>query len=283
MNYLSKYSLWNQREKDIVYLTNKILDDGIYEYGIKPKGYRFLNILDTWESIEYIVKTNKSFIRFGDGEINLMRGINQPFQMYDKELVDRLYRILYNSNSAIAVGINDGYYVPLYSVENNIYNRRYSYDYRCFFKKYCNPKAVYLNGSFTFWNFGEHSESSEKFWRLWKEMFRGKKIAIICGKDILDKLQYDVFEYCLERQYIYGPSRHAWNEHEKIISSIAKEVNKDTFLLFILGMSGKAMIPEVTELGYVAWDIGHLAKSYDAYMKNIEYTEENVANFFAPD
>ena len=32
INYLTKHSLWDQREEDIVYLANKILDDVQYEY-----------------------------------------------------------------------------------------------------------------------------------------------------------------------------------------------------------------------------------------------------------
>ena len=38
LNYLSKNSLWDQREKDIVYLTNKILDDVQYEYDLIDGG-----------------------------------------------------------------------------------------------------------------------------------------------------------------------------------------------------------------------------------------------------
>lgn len=283
LNYLSKHSLWDQREEDIVYLTNKILDDGIYEYGIRPEGYKFLNILDTWKSIEYIAETNKSFVRFNDGEVRLMRGMDQPFQAYDKELVSRLYKILSDPDPNVVAGINKNYYIPLYNVVHNDYDRRNAYDLRWFFLENCDANAVYLDGTLTFWNFGEHSEESEKFWKAWKEMFRGKRIAIICGRGILDKLDYDVFELSDRREYIYGPSRHAWIEYERIMSDIVKNVSKDTLLIFILGMAGKAMIPEMSALGYVAWDIGHLAKSYDAYMKNTEYTEENVADFYAPD
>ena len=56
-----------------------------------------------------------------------------------------------------------------------------------------------------------------------------------------------------------------------------------TILVFILGMAGKAMIPETTSLGYVSWDIGHLAKGYDAYMRNVKPTQEFINDFFAPD
>lgn len=87
INYLSKHSLWEQREEDIVYLSNKILDDGIYEYGLQLQDYNYLNVLKQRESIELIIQSGKSFVRFNDGEINLMKGKDQPFQKYDKELV----------------------------------------------------------------------------------------------------------------------------------------------------------------------------------------------------
>ena len=283
INYLSKHALWNQREDDIVYLTNKILDDAIYEYDIKPNDYLFFNIMDTWESIDYIQNTNKSFVRFCDGEINLMKGINQPFQEYDVELVNRLYKILSSNDDRLAVGISRDYYIPLYKEQEVDYIRRHAYDYRCFFEKYCNKERKYLDGSFTFWNFGEHSPESELFWKKWKNMFSEKKIAIISGRGVLDKLEYDVFEQSKERLFIYGPNKHAWKEHDLIIDEIKNKVDKDYILIFILGMAGKAMIPETIQMGYTSWDIGHLAKSYDAYMKNIEYSKDNIAKFYAPD
>lgn len=33
----------------------------------------------------------------------------------------------------------------------------------------------------------------------------------------------------------------------------------------------------------MAWDIGHLAKDYDAYMRGIDKTEGNIAEFLKPD
>lgn len=283
INYLSKHSLWDQREEDIVYLTNKILDDGIYEYSLDLKEYKKYIILDKWESIDYISKTGLSFVRFNDGEINLMKGIDQPFQKYDRILVNIMFKMLRETNDKILVGINRDYFSSLYYLEHNGYIRRHAYDFRQFLHEYCNFDRTYIDASCTFWIFGEHSEESEKFWDTWKEMFRDKSITIVCGEGILDKLQYDVFELCKEKKFIYGPKKNAWSEHNRIITDITSKVDKDTLIVFILGMAGKAMIYEVTELGYTAWDIGHLAKGYDTYMKNTEYSPENISRFFAPD
>lgn len=282
INYLTKHSLWDQREEDIVYLTNKILDDGIYEYSLELDNYKKLKILNKNESVELILNSGKSFVRFGDGEIHLMQGLDQPFQKYEIEIARRLYHILENPRKDLLVALNREYYIPGYIRGNDSFMRRNSYDFRCFFKKYCGDETRYIDAACTFGGWGDRSESAYNFWNLWKEAFKDRSIAIVCGKHILDKLEYDIFELAKSKQFIYGPKKNAWDEHEKIIEKI-KKIDRQTIIVFILGMAGKAMIPEVADLGYVAWDVGHLAKSYNAFMTNMQVTPENIANFYAPD
>lgn len=43
------------------------------------------------------------------------------------------------------------------------------------------------------------------------------------------------------------------------------------------------MIPQLTDQGYMCWDVGHLAKYYDENKKKTVFTKEERANFFAPD
>lgn len=283
INYLTKHSLWDQREEDIVYLSSKILDDGIYEYGLQLQDYNYLTVLKQRESIELIIRSGKSFVRYGDGEINLMKGIDQPFQKYDEELVQKLYGILRTPRPNLLVGLNEYYFEPGYMYSNFDYNRRHAYEFRKFFKENCNKDTIYIDGQCTFYEFGNNGEETISFWNTWKEAFRGRELVIICGEGILDKLEYDVFEYAKSKKFVYAPSRHAWSNHAEIIDRIKKEANKDQLMVFILGMAGKAMIPEVTDLGYCAWDVGHLAKSYNAYRHNMQPTKENIEEFYAPD
>ena len=42
------------------------------------------------ESLDLILQDNKSVIRFGDGEFDLIRGASIPYQTYDSELANRL-------------------------------------------------------------------------------------------------------------------------------------------------------------------------------------------------
>ena len=282
INYLSKHSLWDQREEDIVYLTNKILDDGIFEYDLNLAGYKKINICSKEESLVKILKTGKSFVRFNDGEIRLMMGVDQPFQRYDEELAQRLMDILANPKENLLVGLNREYFHKGYDLRNNYFIRRNSYDFRSFFQNYCNLEANYIDGACTFFEWGNRDEAAYEFWTAWKNAFKDKDIVIVCGEHILDKLEYDVFEMAKSKKFIFGPKINAWDEHRSIIEKI-KQVDKRSIIIFILGMGGKAMIPEVTDLGYVAWDIGHMPKSYNAFMTEMPITKENIAKFYAPD
>lgn len=280
INYLMKHSLYDQREEDIVYLTNKILDDGIFEYGLEMDTNEYPNILSKKESIVKIKESGMSFVRLGDGEIALMQGKSHPFQTFNEEIRDILLNLLSGKEDKILVGLNKNYYISGQILPSN-YNRRNAYDFRCFFNKYYDKNTTYIDGACTFfYPPSERSKEHDLFWETWKDLFKNKQIVIICGEGILDKLKYDVFEYAKEKEYIYGSKTNAWNDREKIREEIIKNVSKDKTLVFILGMAGKALIPELTNYGYQCWDIGHLAKSYDVYMSFADYDRQD---FFAPD
>lgn len=282
--YLSKHKLWQQREDDIVFLSKKIVDDIGFEYNLIK--HPIIKVLNKEKSFELLKTTKKSFIRFGDGEINLMKGYNQPFQRYDKILANSLIEQLKNKNDDIYICVNYSYFSPLGNIysEYSDFERRYSYSFRKFLYQHCTPKSIYLDGAVTFWHkLGEYTENSSVFWNQWKEFFRNEKIAIICGRGVIDKLKYDVFEYAKEKKFIYGPNKNAWSERNIIIEDILSQVSKDWKLVFILGMAGKAIIPCMVEQGYIAWDIGHLAKGYDLYMKKVKVDMNIVRDFFKPD
>lgn len=284
LKYLLNNNLEQQREDDIYYLTEKILSDVNYEYSIDLTDEK-IKVLSKKDSLDLIMSSNKSFVRMNDGEIKLMKGFSQPFQKYEKDIVDKLFELLGNDDENIVVGINRDYFTSQRDLKDEYgkrYNRLYSFGFRNFLHKYCNPNKTFIDGACTFYEFGNFSEEADKFWNQWVDCFRGKKLTIVCGEGILDKLEYDVFQKADSINFIYGPKTDAWDKHNEIIDSILKE-SRDHTIIFILGMAGKAMIPEITGHGYVAWDIGHLAKGYNAYKTRMSATVENISSFFAPD
>ena len=64
---------------------------------------------------------------------------------------------------------------------------------------------------------------------------------------------------------------------------IQNNIPKDYLICIILGMTAKVLVAELTDMGYMAWDVGHLAKDYDVFMRKVEKTEDNRAEFWKPD
>jgi hypothetical protein len=128
-----------------------------------------------------------------------------------------------------------------------------------------------------------NKEYADETIKRWKEIFEGKNLVIVCGEGLLDEYEYDIFETAASKKIIDAPRRHAWREHGEIINKVKNTASKEDLVCFILGMGGKAMIPELADMGYLCWDVGHMAKYYNAYMTGMEWNAENVAKFYAPD
>ena len=281
INYLSKHSLWDQREQDIVYLTNKILDDVSYEYNIGFSGQKKINILSPHETLEIISKKNISFIRTGDGEITLMSGKNHSFQTYNSEIAEKLLRVIRKPPENLLVGINRGYFLSLNQFDNHDYYRRHAYELRKFYLENCSETAVYIDASVTCpLEVCTSTNQLLEYYSKWKRLFRGKEIVVICGEGLLNEYKYDIFEEADIRNVINCPRTNAWEKKDEIISEIYK-YNKNTLLVFILGQSGKAMITDIVNDGYICWDVGHLAKYYNAVMSGDD--SYNDPAFYAPD
>ncbi len=277
LNYLSKHSLWDQRETDILYLTNKIIDDVKYEYGLCDTND--IKVLSADESMEVLAKQPKSFVRIGDGEIRLILGEDQPFQQYDPILAKILKEEVSGRAGDIYVGLNYAYFSPF----PFNYVRRNAYDFRLVLEGMCDKSITYIDAGVTNAQIPYKSKSeAEKYVNWWRHFFEKKELVIVCGDHLLDDYSYNIFDQASSIEYIYGPRKNAWTERERIIEDI---VSYDTskWIVFILGMAGKGMIPELTNKGYYCLDIGHLAKYYNSYMEGATWTEEYTKKFYSPD
>jgi hypothetical protein len=282
INYLTKHSLWDQREEDIVYLTDKIVDDVAYEYSLDYSGKKNLNILTEDQSMTMLENTKKSFIRTSDGEINLMMGNDHPFLNYNKEVADILISALEQPKDNLMVAVSREYFIPLPHGGMDDYNRRHAYDFRRFYLAHCSESMTYLSTSFTNVFSCIDKDAQQARFDRWRNLFKDREIVIVCGKGILDSLEYDIFELAKSKEFIYGPKTNAWDVHDELMEKILA-VPKNKLIIFILGQSGKAMIVRLADMGYTCWDVGHLAKLYNAFMTGMEWNAENTAKFYAPD
>lgn len=284
--YLSKVDL-RTHEEELIY---RIKDETMEEYAREADVYfryvKKLQVLNAEQTIERLTNHPKSYTRYGDGEISIMQGKDQPFQKYDPVLAEKMLSILKNKRDDLYVGLNQAYWVSPneFAERNRRFYRIWGTHYRRFFTEHCDDTAIYLDAAAmgAYYRFDDSYDYEGHYQRI-KALFAGKKIAIVAGEGVFEKLSHNVFENAQEQIIVHGLRINAFSEYDALIERIKQNVPKDYLICLILGQTATAIVPDLTDLGYMAWDVGHIAKDYDAYMTRTEKTQENMDDFYAPD
>lgn len=209
------------------------------------------NVKTSFETLQILLETQKSFIRFGDGEY--------------------------------IIGLGYGYFhIPTKQWRSPWFKYTWVVKNYPIIKKYLIPNKEYGSTDISQIYAGYKDYDFEKHYAILKALFTDKKILLICGDKVLANVEHNLFAQAQEMSIIYGATKHAYAE----ISTLKEEIlkfNKDWLLIFALGPAGKVLGYEMFKLGYRVLDIGHSIKDYDAYKHGVKMDKEGVSKFFAPD
>ena len=246
---------------------------------------RASKVLSPQQTLEWIRDNRKSFCRFGDGEFALMRGGDIGFQNYNPKLAFTLWEIFIDDNNKIGIGVPyqhfelpDAYndWIKEFYYTSGKWIREFLYHFMP------DEREYYLDTGFNQVYQTYQDMDFANYYEQVKLLFKGKKLTIIVGQGVLEKLKYNVFEYADSVEYQYAPTKNAYEVYQEILDN-AMKVDKNNIICVILGPTAKVLIRDLTNAGYVAWDVGHLAKDYDAFCHRIHQTKENIGKFYAPD
>ena len=242
-------------------------------------------VLGPEETVRILAEQPKSFCRFGDGEFSLMSGNSIAFQRYNPELSLSLWEIFCSNDEKSYIGIP---YQQFEMPDNfNEWIQKFYYSsgaqVRKFLCRYlpCN-REVYLDTGFNQVYQTYRRKNFAAYYEQVKRLFQDKKITIISGEGVLDKLSYNVFQYASSIEYLYGPKENAYDKYSEILRA-ALNIDKQRIICVILGPTSKLLVRDLAEEGYIAWDVGHLAKDYDAFCKRVERNTYEIKQFYAPD
>ena len=73
------------------------------------------------ETIQKIIQENLSAIRFGDGEISLITNANIPFQNKNKDLAEKMEKILQSNHSTLLICILNIWGGKIHELEKKTY------------------------------------------------------------------------------------------------------------------------------------------------------------------
>lgn len=201
-----KYLCSHLLSKDI--LTVDILNDNIEEAVIESFGSQlYPNILNVSETLDMLISTNKSFVRFGDGEIELMSGKDIPFQTASFELSTMLKEVLCSNDDTIAIGIPGFIYKSkekLNAIPRNFW-RKTGGRFRKQIAPYFSNIRTYYAAETTIACDAYQDFNKQEFFDKFRKIWKDKDITIICGKTVFDKIEHNIFDNAQSVEYVYAP------------------------------------------------------------------------------
>lgn len=245
-------------------------------------------IMNAEKTVSELLNSDKSIIRFGDGEMSLMLGEGIPFEKGNNKIQKSLKQIFQSDSPNLLIGAYDiSYRLPLNIVWNNPHEYLYGFIKR-YYKKYSelfNYEKTYYSSCFAApfmyadWDCDKQFASIRKIWD-------NKKVTIICGDRVFNKIKYNVVDNASDVSYIYGPTIGAFEKYDELKERVSS-APKDNILIFALGPCGKILAYDAFNAGYRVLDMGHLIKNYDFYKRYPEMTEQEFYNefkaFYKPD
>lgn len=263
------------------YIVN-LIDEMKYELADELKTLPIPKIKTVDETLDALIAQKVSFCRFGDGEINLINGRDIPFQKSSSTLQKRLIEVLTCQDDDLFIGIPR---VCFYSKQNILplsrhFWRKKGKRFRDAILPYLDMKQQYYDAGTTLaYSYIEYD--FDNYFSKLRSLWQNRDIVVICGQTVFDKIEHNIFDNAKSLEYQYAPSMNAFESYADIYQK-ALQIAKDKLIIAILGPTAKCLCYDLHKAGYQALDLGHVAKSYDLFKKNIPLSQ-TYNQFYKPD
>lgn len=257
--------------------------------GYKTVKTHQIQLLSREDSLKRVLQNSdraeyKGFIRFGDGEYQLMNGLSIAYQKASKELAHELKNALKNnSNLDIDIGVDIPSYKEIKSMK--LLRRPIYWPWSRYYVKNCDPQKQYLYTGFTMPYLAAKRkdvydrEIISAYMEKFQDLFNEKRVVLFIGEGIFTKIRHFPFDKCEELNIEKCPSSDSYSEAHIIIER-AEKYSNDYLLCFVIGPASKVISYSLMKKGYRCFDLGHFLKDYDMFTNELDIDEEE---YFSPD
>lgn len=244
----------------------------LYRTGIKKCCIKVQTIDET---IEELMQTDKSLVRFGDGEITMIRGRSLAFQEVNSEISEGLKRILRYEHDGMMMAIPDIFGdLSIYREESSRFWKDHLLFSRKVYEKYCNKQKIYCNAYVSRFYYALEDKSKCGQWiEKIRQIWRDKDIVVVEGERTHNGVGNDLFDTAKSVERIVGPSTQAYEKVDGIMEC-CREYSHDRLFLISLGIAAKFLVEKLFLEGYRALDIGHLDMEYEWYLHQTKAKEK---------
>lgn len=269
-------NLMRKVEAGFANIGHEIIDKnrkGIYQYPL---------MADDEELIDKITREGCSFIRFGDGEFEIMRGYERaPFQRTVPALSQRLREVISTQDQKILIGIADNYGDLDRYAEDTVQGiREYmTEETRDFHLSVLDSHRMYYNAYVfkTYMPYKDKTAAAERV-SLIRKIWDGRDIVFIEGDKTRTGYGNDLFDNANSIKRILCPTHNAYKKYDEILSC-SRKMDKNWLILVVLGPAGKVLAYDLIQEGYQVIDIGQVDMDYDWYLAGTEYKVPNFDKY----
>lgn len=237
----------------------------LYEKGIL---HNKIQVHSIDETIDELLHTEKSMVRFGDGEIVMIKGVDLMLQKASAEIADGLKEILayrYDDLMVTIPGIFDGL------SDHHKASRQFWQDHLLFCRKtyetYCNPNRVYYT---TFvsrcYYFAKDRTPCDVWFAKIRKIWENRDVVIVEGSRTHNGVGNDLLAAAGSIERIICPPSDAYSAIPAILE-VCTGYGKDRLFLLSAGVAAKFLAAELFRQGYRVLDIGNLDMEYEWYIR----------------
>lgn len=220
------------------------------------------------ETIDELLSTEKSMVRFGDGEIVMIKGVDLMLQKASAEIADGLKEILAYRYDDLIVTI-PGIFDTL--SDHHKASRQFWRDHLFFCRKtyetYCDPNRVYGT---TFvsrcYYFAKDRTPCDAWFAKIRKIWENRDVVIVEGVRTHNGVGNDLLDTAKSIERVICPPSDAYSAIPAILEACTT-YGKDRLFLLSVGVAAKFLAAELFRQGYRVLDIGNLDMEYEWYVR----------------
>ena len=242
---------------------------------------RSLSVYSIDATVDKILADRCSIIRFGDGEMAVMRGRAIGFQEFHETLTSELISYAKIQRDDLLICIPDVFHtLEKYTRKSRQFWLTHLVISRKYWEKFFPIKYEYYNAfiSRPYISYQDKSDMVARFEKI-RSIWSKRSIVIIEGAKTRNGVVTGLFDNASQIERVICPSAHAYRYVKPIIASLA-DVPKDRLILVTLGPTAKVIVYRLYCLGFQALDIGQVDTEYKWFlagtMQKIDVSEAEV-------
>lgn len=236
----------------------------LYEKGILHNRIQ-VHTID--ETIDVLLNTEKSMVRFGDGEIVMIKGVDLMLQKASPEIAEGLAGILAYPHDDLIVTIPDIFETLS---DHHRESRQFWRDHLLFcrktYERYCNPDRVYYSTfvSRCYYYAADRSGCGTQFAKI-RKIWENRDVVVVEGEKTHNGVGNDLLDTARSVERIICPPSNAYGAIPAILDACTA-YGKDRLFLLSVGVAAKFLAVDLFERGYRVLDIGNLDMEYEWFV-----------------